>query len=256
LLDRTFTILALFTRARPDWTVTEVATVTGLPIPTVHRILTSLAHHRYVVQDPMTKRYRLHIAALELGRNALAFSDLATIALPQLRSVAEATGETTLLTVPSPTRDASICLHRVESRQELRLSVEPGRRLPLHAGASQKVLLAFMPEDTVESVLAKPLPRLCMATIVDPEALREELARIRARGWATSFQETNVGVWGIAVPILDAGGSLHGSIGIAGPEVRSPRHRLEGLVRRLDLAATTIGSAVGLQSSSSVAGSS
>src|SRR5207249_1022570 len=102
-------------------------------------------------------------AARSLGERARLGADLRRASLPVLERLARETDETALLTVPSERRDASVCLERVESPQPLRLSVEPGRQLPLHAGASQKALLAFMAEEDVSRVLARPLERLCRA---------------------------------------------------------------------------------------------
>ena len=183
--------------------MTQAADACGLPVPTVHRILAALEHHAYVARNAYTKRYRLGVAALELGRHASASIDLRTVSIEVLQSIAEATGETVLLTAVAPDRRSSVCLERVESRNPLRLSVEPGLRAPLHAGASQKALLAYMPEAEVDALLARDLPALCTATIIDAGSLREELTRIRSRGWTTSYQETDIGLWGIAITLLD-----------------------------------------------------
>src|SRR5207248_2055795 len=92
-------------------------------------------------------------------------------------------------------------------------------RLPLHAGASQKALLAFLAEEEVGRVATGSLERLCRATITDPEELRENLAEIRKRGWAISFEETNVGVWGVAVPLLEEYG---GPVAVRRPSKAMP----------------------------------
>jgi DNA-binding IclR family transcriptional regulator len=227
VLDRAFAILDLFTVEEPEWTTTEVARRCGLPLATAHRLLAALQRREYVRRDDDTKRFRLGMAALRLGERARSAIDLRAVALPVLRRLAEETGETALLTVLDETRSRSLCLERIESVQPLRLSVQPGRLLPLHAGASQKVLLAFMPEAERERVLAGPLPRLGRATIVDPQELRTELEEIRERGYAVSAEETNAGVWGMAVPILDGSGAIVAGLGFAGPLAR----------RREDLAA-------------------
>jgi DNA-binding IclR family transcriptional regulator len=189
-------------------------------VPTAHRILAALAGRRYLARDERTRRFRLGPAALALGERARAMLDLREAALPVLRRLARETDETALLTVPNCDRDRSVCLERVESSQALRLSVEPGRRLPLHAGASQKALLAFLGADEIERVLAGPLQQVCRATIVDAQSLRADLREIRDRGWALSLEETNVGVWGVAVPLLDEHRMAVAALGLAGPSAR------------------------------------
>lgn len=246
VLERTFAILEAFDEEHPEWSATEIARALDLPIPTVHRILTALKRHGYVTQHEESKRFRLGVAALQLGDRARSVVDLRSIALPALRRLSQDTGETALLTVLAPGRDRGVCLERVETPQPLRLSVTPGRQLPLHAGASQKVLLAYLPETDVERAIAAGLEHLCHATITDPGLLREELATIRRRGWASSYEETNLGVWGVAVPVLGMRGDVVCAIGIAGPSARLTPERVRDDVERAHIAALEVAGAVGL----------
>jgi DNA-binding IclR family transcriptional regulator len=247
VLERTFGILEVFTEARPEWTTTDIARRLDLPVPTVHRILAALRRLGYVSQHEETKRFRLGLSALSLGERARAVADLRPVAIGPLRRLAEAAGETALLTVLTPERNRGVCLERVETSQPLRLSVQPGRQLPLHAGASQKALLAFMPADDIDRVLAERLERFCTSTITSPAALRRELAAIRARGWAGSYEETNVGVWGVAVPVMSASDVVC-AVGIAGPSARLSAERLRRDIGLVHESALTVGRALGLAS--------
>jgi len=245
VLERTFGILEVFTEARPEWSTTQVARELDLPVPTAHRILAALRRLGYVSQDEQTRRFRLGVAALSLGERARTLADLRPVAIGPLRELAGATGETALLTVLSPDRDRSVCLERVETSQPLRLSVQPGRQLPLHAGASQKALLAFMPAAEIDRLTAQPLQRCCTATITTRAALLRELAAIRARGWSSSYEETNVGVWGIAVPVLSKADVVC-AVGIAGPSPRLTDARVREDVRLTHQAAIALADALGL----------
>jgi DNA-binding IclR family transcriptional regulator len=245
VLDRTFAILDLFDEERPEWTATEIARTLDLPVPTTHRILMALKQRGYVSQHEETKRFRLGVGALHLGDRAHASVDLRSLSRPVLKRLSRETGETALLTVVAPGGSRGVCLERVETAQPLRLSVQPGRRVPLHAGASQKALLAFLPEDAVERVLSQPLERLCERTIVDPSLLRAELARIRQRGWARSAEETNLGVSGIAIPVLSERGGVVCAIGIAGPSARLDDARIASEFRQVASAAEEIATALG-----------
>jgi DNA-binding IclR family transcriptional regulator len=244
-LERTFGILGVFTESQPEWSTTRIARELDLPVPTVHRILAGLRRLGYVSQHEETRRFRLGMAALSLGERARTLADLRPVAIGPLRRLSDATGETALLTVLSPARDRSVCLERVETSQPLRLSVQPGRQLPLHAGASQKALLAFMSADEIDRLTAQPLERLCTATITSRPALRRELTAIRARGWSSSSEETNVGVWGLAVPVL-SGADVVCAVGIAGPSPRLTVERVRRDVRLTHEAATVIGRELGL----------
>ena len=247
VLERTFGILEVFTESRPEWSTTDIARARGLPVPTVHRILTALRRLGYVSQHEETRRFRLGVAALSLGERARAVAGLRPVALGPLRNLSDATGETALLTVLTPDRSRGVCLERVETLQPLRLSVQPGFQLPLHAGASQKALLAFMPDSEIERLIAGPLERLCRSTISGTRALRRELTAIRDRGWASSYEETNVGVWGIAVPVL-SGADVVCAVGIAGPSPRLTAEKVRQDVRLVHEAGMSIGQALGFTS--------
>jgi IclR family acetate operon transcriptional repressor len=237
----------LFGADQPEWGTSEVARAARLPVPTAHRILAALTARRYLARDERTRRFRLGPAALELGGRARTVLDLRKAALPVLRRLARETDETALLTVPNSERDRSVCLERVESSQPLRLSVEPGRRLPLHAGASQKALLAFLTAEEIDRVASGLLERLCRATITDADALRANLAEVRECGWAISFEETNVGVWGVAVPLLDEDGTAIAAVGLAGPSARLSQDEVLDHLEHLRDGAVEITAPLGLE---------
>jgi IclR family transcriptional regulator, acetate operon repressor len=249
LLERTFAMLSLFAAERPEWTTTELSGMAGLPVPTTHRIVVALQRHGFLVRDPATKRFRLGPAAIALGRAALSSADLPTIAGKLLPKLTQTTGETSLLTVPSDIGDTSVCLLRVESPHQLRLSVEPGRALPFHAGASQKSLLAYLPEVDRERIASGRLEKFCTNTIDTRESLLAEIEHIRQRGWAYSYQETNAGVWGVAVTLLDASGHSVASVGIAGPDVRASAASVRLAVGTVAETATEMATVLGLSCS-------
>jgi DNA-binding IclR family transcriptional regulator len=253
LLDRTFAILSVFSPEAPEWTTTEAAHARDLPVPTVHRILTALERHGFVERDDVTKRFRLGRAALELGRLARSSMDLRSASLPILRRLAMETGETALLTTLSADRTRSVCLERVESSHDLRLSVVPGRQMDLHAGANQKALLSHMNPDEIENIIRGGLNRICRATINDPDLLRSELLKIRRRGWATSYEETNLGVWGIGITLLDEHHGVVAAVGLAGPRVRVPPTRVENVLDVLRSGTAEIAEQLGLRTSIQVA---
>lgn len=232
LLERAFALLALFDEERPSWTTTEAAREVGLPVPTAHRILAVLAAQGFVARDE-DKRFTLGRAALRFGRRAVALLDLERVASPLLARLAAVADEVALLTELDPGGDGVVCTLRVDSSQPLILSVEPGRVLPLYAGASQKALLAFMPSETVDAICEGQLRPICRATITRPDRLREHLHEVRRRGWAISFEETDEGVWGIALPIVGDNGTAVAAFGLAAPRYRLEashvRHQLKAL---------------------------
>ncbi len=241
VLDRTFKMLSLFTRERPAWAVTEISAAIGLPKSTTYRILSVLEFYQYVARDPETGKFRLGSGALALGWSALESNDLRRLAMPVMKRLAAETGETVLLTVLGEDKLASVCVERIESARQVRLILEVGRRVSLHAGASSKILLAYMPDDEVERVLAIcGLPRIGRNTITDPAALRADLAEIRRLGYSRSFEETDEGAAGVAAPVLDGGGRMVAALGIAGPLARFGTDDLPRMIARTRAAAAEV----------------
>lgn len=233
IVEKTLLVLSLFTRDAPEWGVTEMAARSGLPKSTVFRVLRVLLHHDYLAQDPLTKRFRLSLGALELGRRAYEGLELRNVATAVLDRIAAHTGETVLLEVLNQEHDRVVCIERAQRRSGLHLILEVGSTAPLHTGASSKVLLAFMPEEQIERVIGRGLTPLTKHTITDPDVLRRDLAEIRRLGYALSFEETDEGAAGLAVPIRDRAGQVVAGLTIAGPITRLNR---SALLRFLDVA--------------------
>ncbi len=126
--------------------------------------------------------------------------------------------ETATLSVLSG--DARMYVDQVTPRREIVMSVPLGLLFPLHAGASSKAMLAFLPEADVDRALRAPLPALTGSTLTDARVLREELLEVRAQGFATSAGERQAGAASVAAPIFDHRGRPVAAISICGPAER------------------------------------
>jgi DNA-binding IclR family transcriptional regulator len=244
LLERAFALLALFDAEHPEWTTTEAARAIGLPVPTAHRILGVLEQEGFLSRDE-DKRFTLGHQALRLGQRAVAIMSVERLAKPLLERLAALTDEVALLTEVNDRGDGVVCRVRFESSRPLRLSVAPGREMPLYAGASQKALLAFLPNDTVDAVCRGQLKAVCRATITRPERLRDHIQEVRRRGWAISFEETDHNVWGIALPIVDDRGVAVAAVGLAGPRNRLDASQVRHQLTALHEAAQTVANRLG-----------
>lgn len=214
-IDRALAVLeALADRSEPIG-ITELAARIGLPKSVVHYHLNALTKNRFVTSRD--GRYGLGYAAVRLGRNAYAHSDLRSRANPHMTSLREATEET--VTLSSLLGRERIYIDQLVSPHEIKMSVELGRAYPLHAGASGKAMLAFLPEQMRESILASVLERLTDRTPTDSDALTAELAHIRELGTAASRSERQSGAASVAAPIFD-GEDIIGSMSVCGPEYR------------------------------------
>lgn len=228
-LDRAIAVLEAFTGRRRTLTLSDVAAAVGLGTSTTHRLLRSLVAHGLLKRDGATKAYSLGPTVLRLAQAAAGAMDLRELARPVMLRLRDAAGETVGLHQLRDARHRAV-VDQVESHQALRRTyTELGEPIPLHQGAPGKVLLAFRPAAEREAVLAGPLEAANPQTIVDPRALRAELAEIRRVGYAFSHGERVSGIHTVAVPVFDHAGAAVASLSVTGPALRMPVERLEAL---------------------------
>jgi DNA-binding IclR family transcriptional regulator len=221
VLLKALDILALFDRDRPEWAEHEVARTLALPTSTAHRLLRSLRGRGYVVRT-RAGRYRLGPAAVALGRRASDHA-LAPSLRAALERVALETRETAFVAVRDPAGGGLLILDRIESPHRLRLALDIGHVIPLHAGAASKALLAHLGPAEIERVVAGPLPQVGPATITDRAALLCDLESVRRRGHASSREEATVGGWAVASPVVDGEGRARAVVGMIAPVARHSR---------------------------------
>lgn len=221
LLHKTFALLDHFTLERPNWTQAELTAESKLPRSTVSRVARYLVQRGYLSFDPANRVYALGYAAADLGRRAAHALDLAILARDILDHISRETRETVMLTRYDPAIPAVVCIAQVHSLHEgLQVFEKIGARFPLHAGASAKAVLAFLPEAQRRAVLAGPLAPLANGKPIDPEALAAEIDEIRARGYAATSEETYPGASGLGIALIGPGGQPEGSLAVAGPLYR------------------------------------
>lgn len=224
-INRICDLLNAFSESEPLLTLTQVSQRIGLPKSTTYRFLDALASQGIIYREPDGQGYRLGYQLIRWGTLSQASISLRSLALPVMRQLTEETGESSILSVR--VGHAGVWIEKTESQHPVRLAMRVGKNLHLHAGASSKVLLAFLPPDQQEEILsALDLKPLCTNTITTMEALRVELARIRRQGYATSFEETDPGAMGVAAPVFDHAGMPAAGIGIAAPVTRVPREQV------------------------------
>jgi DNA-binding IclR family transcriptional regulator len=209
---------AMGTAGRPMG-VSEIARQTHLSKAAVHHLLATLETRRFIMRDTDSTSWKLSWALYELGSNVVRDVDLSRIARPYLDKLAAQTGESVLLGILDG--DSVLYLDRGEAPAGLQMRANAGRRGPLYATASGKVLLAFANDPALlDQFLKEPLEKLTKTTITDPAALRQDLAQARQRGYATCWQEREVGLCSVAVPLRDYRGNVVGSLAVAGPATR------------------------------------
>jgi DNA-binding IclR family transcriptional regulator len=218
--------------------VSQIARRLGLSKAVVYRILRSLVDRGLISDSGGSGVYQLGPAALRLGARALESFDLRRLALPVLRELQALSGETA--TVSALSGLSRVYLDQVVSLNEIRMTVDLGTPLPLHAGGTGKVILAFAVEEVREAVLNTTLQRLTDWTITDADVLRESLAKIRSEGYGTSRGERESGAASVAAPLFGPDGFAIGALSVCGPRDRVGPERLLELAPAVCRAADTV----------------
>lgn len=200
VIDKMMDVLVHLERA-PGASISGIVTGLAVPRSTIYRILNTLQMHDMVRRDA-DGCYHLGRRLLSLAAHVGPGSqqvDLINLAQPHLDRLANELGEAVKLSIID---DAGILvLAAVQGRREYALSVAPGQRMPAHAGAASKLLLAHLPEQQLAEWLSRPLASFSSKTITDPTRLAAELTRIRKQGWAQDKGENGPSIQAFAAPV-------------------------------------------------------
>ncbi|MFB6090076.1 MAG: IclR family transcriptional regulator [Halobellus sp.] len=214
----------------------ELATRMDLPDSTVYDYLRSLSETRYVTRED--GEYRLSSYFLTIGGKMKHRNRLFQVAKPEMKRVVSETDELVGLTIENDGR--AVVYHQEEGRQALSLGTYTGAATPMHTVATGKAILAYLPEERVDEIIAeRGLEQRTEHSITDPDELKAELAQIREDGHAVDWNEQVVGMGMAAVPILVEDGVL-GSFGIVVPtgRIRDESYQEELLQKLREMANT------------------
>jgi IclR family KDG regulon transcriptional repressor len=219
-------ILLLYDTSTPLFTVAEISKRLGYSQSKTYRLIRTLVKYNLLQENHGTARYALGLNALRIGLLAQQNFNLSAIARPFMKKLSLLTKETVLLTTVNGTK--GIVLGRVESEEPIRYSLfQPGASIPLHAGASSKILMAYLPEEEWDRVIAKEgLKRYTSNTITHVDKLKARLREIKKKGYAVSDQEVDRDVRAVAAPILNGLGELVAGISVAGPAYRINKKKI------------------------------
>jgi DNA-binding IclR family transcriptional regulator len=238
---RTLDVLDLLARKAPLG-LRAIADALELPATSVHRLLHELAAESVVERDSEGS-WRLAnrlMALVDLQLESLSFQRLAR---PFCETIAAAVGET--VNINALSGDGCVCIDKVRGNEQMQLDWRVGSRGPLHCGGAAKAILAYLPESERQRICELPKSRFTQHTITTAGALQLELRKIRERGYAIDNQEVVIGVYCVAVPILDRGGRPVGAISISGPAPKAPGSQVMPLVRHLNEACAHVSGRLG-----------
>ena len=204
----------------PEMRIAEIASGLHLNKTTVYRLLNALERLDLVQKDPENERYRLGLKLHELGTKAVRSRTLQTEARRYLMEMARACNEAVSLAVPGA--GGVVCLERFDSpRTMISVRTPVGALFPAHCSAAGKAVLAYLGEEDVHAILLKNrLTRYTAHTHTQIAELKNDLRRVRQRGYALDEQELERGLTGVAAPVISQDARVIGAVGIAGPTQR------------------------------------
>ncbi|WP_022890291.1 IclR family transcriptional regulator [Agromyces italicus] len=211
---RVFDLLELIADAGGDVTLSELSTMAELPLPTIHRLLRTLVALGYARQLA-NRRYALGPRLVRLGE--VANRQFGQLAKPQLKELVDRLGETANLATLDG--DQVIYVSQAPSPHAMRMFTEVGRRSHLHSTGVGKAILAQFDDATVRDIIARTgMPQATVHSIDSIDALLEDLALVRQRGYAIDDGEQEIGVrcYAMAVP----GTPVATAVSVSGPVAR------------------------------------
>jgi DNA-binding IclR family transcriptional regulator len=219
-VERILAILELLAANRNGAGLAELARSTDAPKSSLIGLLAGMVASGYVTKAP-AGGYRLGPRMFSLAMRVVGSLDLASLARPLLERLVADTGETALLGALAPSGDVAIYIDKVESRSSLRYTVSLGEQRELYSSSIGKLLLAHMPPARQDAYLqGHSLKPFTDRTITSVAALREELATIRAQGFAQTRGERVVGADAMAAPVFGAANEVLAALVVAGPSER------------------------------------
>jgi IclR family transcriptional regulator, KDG regulon repressor len=248
-VERALQILACFDDEHPERGISEIAQAVQLHKATTHRMVTTLMSFGYIERAQDGQKYRLGLRLAELGYQVIRRLDLRREAAALMNDLAERLGESVDLCVYD--RGQALYLEVVQGNHALTIAAAVGRSLPIHATASGKVLLAYLPEPEREALLGRRLEAHTQHTITDPQVLRRQLATVRVQGYAVDDEELEVGVRAVSAPVRNREGKVIAAMSIACPASRLTLERTPEVTKELLAAAAAVSARMGWSGDSS-----
>jgi IclR family pca regulon transcriptional regulator len=226
-LERGLAVIRVFDRSRPQLTLSEVAAATGVTRAAARRFLLTLTDLGYVRNDG--RFFSLSPRVLELGYAYLSGLTLPEVAGPHLEALVAEVGESSSVSVLDG--GDIVYVARVPVSRIMTVAISVGTRFPAYATSMGRVLLAGLADAALEVHLrGLAAERLTPRTVTSPKALRAEIQRVRAQGWALVDQELEEGLRAVAAPIRDRAGRTMAALNVS---AHASRTTLESMRRDL-----------------------
>src|SRR5579871_3336936 len=216
----------------------------NMPKSSASYILRTLEARGYVARDAESGKYRVGLKVLSLSRGALGGRDVREIALPVMRRLMHQTGLTCHLAVLDGPE--AVYIEKVEPEGFIRMDTWVGRRMRVHATSVGKALVAYIPRERLERILAESgMEKRTPKTITTLPRFLKELEKVRAQGCAVDDEENNMGARCVGAPIFDQSGNAEASLGLSGTTNQVNAHTMPRILEALKDAARHISMQLG-----------
>lgn len=225
-LSRGLSLLSIVSESPLPLNLTGLSQQLNLRKSTIQRLTFTLQQLGYLRRDMEAKTYHLGPKVLSLGFSVMRTLDLRKVALPFLKEASREIGETVNLAI----LDGSeiVYVERIKTEQILNINLHVGSRLPAYCTSMGKAMMAFLPREHLEEVLKNmELSPLTAYSTKSKRELREELKKVRVRGFSTNNEELSIGLRSVAAPVRNFTGEVIGAVNIAVPSIRVSLRKLE-----------------------------
>jgi DNA-binding IclR family transcriptional regulator len=225
-LTRGLQIIEILSKTPEGLPLSEISKEANLSKSSTHRLLNTLKVNGFAFQDNKERVYYPSMKLLELSSTLMQRTNISDVARQNMEPLAELTRETIHFVIRD--HDSVVYIEKVESPNTIRMYSSIGKRAPLHCTGVGKAILAFLPEDQIESIVReKPLKEYTQTTITDPEKLLTNLEEIRIRGYALDDAEHEENICCVAAPLFTRTGKVVGAISISAVSFRANLEKVE-----------------------------
>lgn len=222
-LERALGIVEFMSQEPKSCGITEISNELGFPKNSVFRILKTLQHHDFIIEN--NRQYRLSAKFLNLGYANLGEVNLVEKSIDVMRELKNEVKETVLIGTIIELN--GVVLEQVLGSYEIKFSIDVGHRFYLHTAAPGKAMLAFLPDEERERMLNSiEYKRFNSRTIKNKKELGKVLETVRTQGYSVDLAERIEGLHGVASPIMNYLNYPAAAVWVTGPSYRMSEQEL------------------------------
>lgn len=218
-LEKALKILECFTVEAPELGITEISHQLDLYKSNVYNLVSTFEQCGYLEQNSQTGKYRLGHSIMKLSHVISTTMGFHSIVKQSITDLARQIDETVYFGIPDG-ENVMYMEGAFPEKYNYNMRSIQGMTAPMVCTAIGKAMLAYMQEEFIETILEKPMERFTDYTITDPQVMKEELKKIRERGYSTDNMEHEYGIKCVGVPILNHNGEVIGALSATGPSLR------------------------------------